>query len=403
MIRAIIFDLDGVLIDSTKRLHFTALNLALSEISKKYVITKEEQHATFEALSTRQKLSILSNLKGLPVHLHKSIESRKQDITKKLLLKNIPYSSYATRSWLERLKKTNNIKLALCTNTIPESTLIILKKLRIDDGVFDVILTNADVQHPKPNPEIYIKAQNLLGVDPIETLIVEDSDNGVKSAVDSGAIVFHVDGPESATYVSRTLKYVDFIQNNLEKFPRKVICRGVRKRPVSGYIQTFYRFERQCVVCSKISQVSFLTMKKYYTRGFTGKCNLCFSKSDRPYMRGHRNPRWIGWKIRKNRQGYILLNTHFLSKEDKSLCDDMTKNNTKFRRNQIFEHKFILAKHLNRPLLKHETVHHKNGIRDDNSIENLELWSTSQPSGQRVSDKIDWCKQFLKDYGELCK
>lgn len=73
------------------------------------------------------------------------------------------------------------------------------------------------------------------------------------------------------------------------------------------------------------------------------------------------------------------------------------------RSGYVFEHVLVMAQHIGRPLLSHEKVHHKNGNKLDNRIENLELWSTYQPAGQRVEDKLAWAYEIIGLYGNMDK
>ena len=205
MNNAFIFDLDGVLIDS-KEIHFDALNLALSEINSSYIISKEEQAATYEGLSTKAKLDILSYSKGLPKELHNVVWEKKQ-IYSSEMFKVFERDEELIR--LFKLIKSFNIKIGVASNAIRETVLGSLKSLGIYEFV-DYALSNEDVSNPKPNPEIYKLMISLLGSSPEKTVIFEDSEIGQAAAKSSLAKLFPVTEREdiSLPYISKAIEYL---------------------------------------------------------------------------------------------------------------------------------------------------------------------------------------------------
>ena len=211
MIKLIVFDLDGVLVE-TKQLHYDALNKALSDIDDKYVISFEEHLSKYDGLSTRKKLDLLSKEKGLSGIEHNGVWLRKQNYTSQMIRELKPDNRII--NILERLKN-DGYKIAVASNSIRETVKITLLKLGFLEHI-DFYLSNEDVKYPKPSPELYLKSMIEAGVSPKETLIIEDSIIGRTAANESGAYLMGINNPDDVIY-DNIINYINSINRNYKK------------------------------------------------------------------------------------------------------------------------------------------------------------------------------------------
>ena len=179
MIKTIIFDLDGVLIES-KEIHYKALNAALPA---NYRITYEEHLSTYDGLPTKKKLDMLTLEKDLPLDLHMEIASEKARQTMNILFDSIKPRMEFTKIFMAL--KNAGYKIALASNAVKSTVETALDCLELRK-YFDVIYSNQDVDKPKPHFEMYFKIMLDLNSKPGETLILEDSHIGRQAVMDAG-------------------------------------------------------------------------------------------------------------------------------------------------------------------------------------------------------------------------
>jgi HAD superfamily hydrolase (TIGR01509 family) len=208
--KLIIFDLDGVLVDA-KFIHYETLNTAIEVIAgSEYAINQSEHLSTYEGLKTNQKLELLTLNKQLNVKLHNDIWNLKQKLTTERI-SNLQKNEKLV-SLFKKLKG-DNYKIACCSNSIRKSIFIMLSKIGVIEYM-DLILSNEDVVNSKPHPEIYWQAMAKLNCLPEDTLIVEDSPNGLLAAYRSTKNVLRVKNVDDVTY--------DNIMNKIQNINMKI-------------------------------------------------------------------------------------------------------------------------------------------------------------------------------------
>jgi len=199
-IKAIIFDMDGVLIDA-REWHYKCLNQALACFGES--IDPEDHLSRFDGLPTKKKLEILTEEERIPKKIHSLINDLKQKFTINYIHQEcspVFHHEYA----LSKLKK-NGFSIGLASNSIRDTVDLMMSKSNLID-YFDIILSASDVVNPKPDPEIYITAIDKLGLTPEQCLIVEDNHNGIVAAKEANAHVMEVNDTQDVTYKNIIIK-----------------------------------------------------------------------------------------------------------------------------------------------------------------------------------------------------
>jgi HAD superfamily hydrolase (TIGR01509 family) len=188
MNKLVIFDLDGVLIDS-RDMHYEALNVALRNVGHEYVIDIQEHLSLYDGLPTSRKLSMLTEKKNLPVDKHQQIWEDKQKATFEIFSEL--EHDYELMHYFQQLKQ-RGYQVAVASNSIRNTVKLVLLKLGILEFI-DYYVSNEDVTRNKPFPEMYWKCMTACNSLPKDTIIFEDSHIGRQGAMDSGATLIAIE------------------------------------------------------------------------------------------------------------------------------------------------------------------------------------------------------------------
>ena len=194
-VRLVIFDLDGVLMDS-RDMHYETLNTALANYDPKFIISREEHIAKYDGHPTNYKLKLLTKEKGLDPAMYSQIWEAKQAATQDAIFRW--YSADAKLQSIMQTLKSRGYLIYCASNSIWITVKNALTALGIIE-YFDYFISNEEVRNPKPSSDIYFKCFQRANVTPREVLICEDSPVGRRAALGSGAHLCPIENPADLT------------------------------------------------------------------------------------------------------------------------------------------------------------------------------------------------------------
>ena len=208
MIKAVIFDLDGVIV-STDDCHYKAWKIMADEEG---IYFDEKINNRLRGVSRMESLEIVLERAQRAYSDTEKLEmaERKNNYYKELITKLTPADILpGTMCNLEELKK-NGIKIAIGSSS--KNTPIILKQVGLD-SYFDAISDGNNIKNSKPDPEVFVKAAEMLGIEAECCLVVEDADSGVEAGKKGGMKTLSVNGAKGADYFAENLSGYSIFEN----------------------------------------------------------------------------------------------------------------------------------------------------------------------------------------------
>jgi HAD superfamily hydrolase (TIGR01509 family) len=206
IIKALLYDLDGVLVDATEW-HYEAFNSALKEVAG-FTISRMEHLTTFNGIPTTKKLEILVKQGRLSSNHFKEIWERKQEKTNGIIKKFASVDETKVRLH----EGTKSYKKVCVTNSVRQTALLMLEKTG-QLSYLDKIISNEDVNKPKPDPSGYLEALSILNIQADECMAIEDSEKGIEAAMKAGVKVYAVRGYYEVT-LENILNKINYFRNS---------------------------------------------------------------------------------------------------------------------------------------------------------------------------------------------
>lgn len=212
MLKAILFDMDGVLVDSEEYI-FEATRLMLAEHG---ITAKKEDALHFVGMGENKYIAGIAQINGFEVDIERD-KARTYQIYEEITkgkLNALPGVSNFISSCASK-----GLKMAVASSADKVKVLINLREIGLSVDNFQAIVTGEDVELKKPFPDIYIKASELIGLKPHECLVVEDAVSGVKAGKAAGAKCLAL----TTSFPANLLGEADWICENLANVPNESV------------------------------------------------------------------------------------------------------------------------------------------------------------------------------------